>query len=108
MTISEERLQKALNENVPSYLHADTEMRRICHIIATTEDDIEANPGGDAVLLEPDDPEERPYYVSERMLLLERCELDIGHRDLYILDLEIEALEESLRSYGIMCDGEEE
>lgn len=92
MNISEERLQKALKENAPSYLHADTEIRRICHTIATTEDDIEANPHGDAILLESDYPDERPYYASQRMLLLERCELEIGHRVGHILDLELEAL----------------
>lgn len=96
MTRDEEKLQAVLDKNVPSYLHADTEMRRICHIIATTEDEIENNPIGDAVLLQPDDPDDpdqQPYCKSERMLLLEACDEALRDREGDIRDLEIEAFE---------------
>lgn len=100
MTRDEEKLQSVLDKNVPSYLHADTEMRRLCQIIATTEDEIENNPIGDSVLLEPDDPndpDQQPYYKSERMLLLEACDEALRDREGDIQDLEIEAFLASMR-----------
>ena len=97
--ISDEQLQSVLDRYVPPELHADSEMRTICHTIATTEEDLENNPHGDAVPLESDDPDEPPYYKSARMLLLETLELEIGERDSEIRNLEIEALEASIRAH---------
>jgi hypothetical protein len=98
--ISDEMLQSVLDRYVSPALHADSEMLTICHTIATTEEDLENNPQGDAVPLDPDDPDEPPYYKSARMLLLETLELDIGERDSEIRDLEIEALEASIKAHN--------
>lgn len=50
--------------------------------------------------LRPDDPDEPPHYKSERMLLLETLELEIGERDSKIRDLEIETLEASIKAHN--------